>query len=255
MTNLLLLMISATIVVTASGLTIDVEGPINGPCSLCPKGAPGPPGPTGDVGLPGRDGRDGRDASCNVQQPVKSSGVVYIRWGKDVCINGSELVYAGTAAGAHYLHSGGGAEYLCMPPDPIYDEYQSGALRALLYSAEYETETSINRLRDLHDYTPKCAVCRAPSGRSTKLMIPARNKCPSDEWRLEYSGYLMSAYQTHKRSKFVCFDHDMEAQPGTPGDQNGALFYTVSAVCGSSTGLPCDPYIDDQELTCAVCTI
>ncbi|XP_041472588.1 short-chain collagen C4-like [Lytechinus variegatus] len=231
-----------------------------GPCSLCPKGAPGPPGPTGDVGLPGRDGRDGRDASYNAQQPVtavKSSGVVYIRWGKDVCVNGSELVYAGTAAGARWTHEGGGANYLCMPTDPIYDEYQcgTGALRALLYSSEYETETSIIRLREVHDYAPKCAVCRAPSGRSTKLMIPARNKCPSDEWRLEYSGYLMSEYQTHKRSEFVCFDHDMEGAAGTAGDQNGALFYTVTAVCEAATGLPCDPYINDQELTCAVCTI
>nr|XP_054761368.1 short-chain collagen C4-like [Lytechinus pictus] len=231
-----------------------------GPCSLCPKGVPGPSGPPGDIGLPGRDGRDGRDASCNVQPSVKSShgsGVVYIRWGKDVCVNGSELVYAGTAAGARWTHGGGGANYLCMPTDPIYDEYQcgTGALRGLLYSAEYETETSINRLRALHDTAPKCAICRAPSGRSTKLMIPARNKCPSDQWRLEYSGYLMSAYQNHKRSEFVCFDRDMEGAPGTTGDQNGALFYTVTAMCGAATGLPCDPYMDDRELTCAVCTI
>ncbi|XP_041477608.1 short-chain collagen C4-like [Lytechinus variegatus] len=280
MTNLLLWMISVTTIATASGLTIDVDGPISGPCSLCPEGAPGPRGPPGDIGLPGRDGRDGRDASCNSQLSgmpspvdqtndgssentsggntvinVNSSGAVYIRWGRDVCVDGSELVYAGTAAGAHYQHTGSGSNYLCMPPDPIYDEHQSGGSRGLLYSAEYETSNAIGRLQGIHDHTPKCAVCRAPSGRSTKLMIPARNECPSDEWRLEYSGYLMSAYHGHKRTEFVCFDHDMEAEPSTAGNENGALFYMVTAACVAGSGLPCGPYIDGQELTCALCTI
>ncbi|XP_041477184.1 uncharacterized protein LOC121425233 isoform X2 [Lytechinus variegatus] len=230
MTNLLLWMISVTTIATTSGLTIDVDGPINGPCSLCPEGAPGPRGPPGDIGLPGRDGRDGRDASCNGQ-------------------------LSGIAAGAHYTHPGSGSNYLCLPPDPIYDEHQSGGTRGLLYSAEYQTINAIGRLQGIHDHTPKCAVCRAPSGRSTKLMIPARNKCPSDEWRLEYSGYLMSDSFGHARTEFVCFDRDMEAVPGTAGNEDGALFYMVTATCVAGTGLRCGPYIDGQELTCAVCTI
>nr|XP_054764620.1 uncharacterized protein LOC129271263 [Lytechinus pictus] len=163
--------------------------------------------------------------------------------------------FAGTAAGAHYSHTGSGSNYLCMPPDPIYDEHKSGGNRGLLYSAEYDTITAISRLHGIHDHTPKCAVCRAPSGRSTKLMIPARNECPSDEWRLEYSGYLMSAYHGHKRTEFVCFDHDMEGEPGTAGNEDGALFYMVTGTCVAGSGLPCGPYIDGRELTCALCTI
>ena len=73
---------------------------------------PGPRGPQGIAGPPGQ----------------KNGGVVYIRWGKTSCPNvtGTELVYAGRAGGSWYRHTGGGANYLCMPNDPDYLAYQSG---------------------------------------------------------------------------------------------------------------------------------
>ena len=54
-----------------------------------PAGPAGPPGPTG-------------------------GGVAYTRWGKATCPNiaGTQLVYAGRAAGSHYNHKGGGAKYI-----------------------------------------------------------------------------------------------------------------------------------------------
>ena len=53
---------------------------------------PGPPGPT-------------------------TGGVVYTRWGKTTCpsTSGTQLLYAGRAAGSHYTEKGGGANYLCLP--------------------------------------------------------------------------------------------------------------------------------------------
>ena len=63
----------------------------------------------------------------------------------------------------------------------------------------------------------------------------------------------MSAHHSHKRSStFECMDGDPEAAPGGVGDQNGALFYIVDTVCVS---LPCPPYVQGMEVTCAVCTI
>ncbi|XP_030845428.1 uncharacterized protein LOC115925527 [Strongylocentrotus purpuratus] len=185
-----------------------------------------------------------------------SGGAVYTHWGRDDCVNGSELVYTGMATGAYYTHTGGGVNYLCLPHEPIYSEIETTAhgSRSLLYSAELETSTAPH-LQSLHDQTPACAVCRAPPNRPTKLLLPGRNECPSSKWRLEYKGYLMSSCYTHKtRTDFVCMDEDAEAVPGTTGSQDGALFYMVEARC-SAGGIQCGPYVNGYELTCAVCTI
>ena len=145
-----------------------------------------------------------------------------------------------------------------MPSVPIYDEYETSAsaYRALVYSSEYQTEHApAQYMADVINHTPTCAVCRAPPGRTGKLMIPARNECPSSEWRLEYAGYLMAEQYDNKRSEFICMDREMEAEPGTMGNENGALFYLTEARCLVGGGLPCGPYINGYELTCAVCTI
>ena len=103
--------------------------------------------------LRGRDGRDGRDGvpgPCGPQgqrgeQGVagppgpRNGGVVYTRWGKTSCpnITGTELVYAGRAGGSWHRQMGGGANYLCMPNDPDYLQYQPGVQRfSPVYGAE-----------------------------------------------------------------------------------------------------------------------
>ena len=161
----------------------------------------------------------------------------------------------GTVGGAHYTHTGSGANYLCMPSEPVYDEYTGAAddARARLFTSEYQGIPG--DAAAVVDHTPTCAVCRAPPGRTTKLMIPARNVCPSSEWRLEYAGYLMAERYTHKRSEFICVDRAREVAPGTGGNVNGALLYSVEGRCLSGGGLPCDPYVNGRELTCVVCTI
>ncbi|XP_054768766.2 short-chain collagen C4-like [Lytechinus pictus] len=252
----------------------------SGQCFLCPAGVPGQRGPPGPQGVPGRDGRDGRDApadhhahetgtqtsptepSSNPEvRPVGNMtslpGAIYIRWGNDECPSGADLIYSGTIGGAHYTQSGSGSNHLCMPDEPIYDEVETSlhAERALLYSSEYQLSTGPSRIQPMHDHTPTCAVCRAPSGRPTKLMIPARNVCPSEDWRLEYAGYIMSEKYTHKRSEFVCVDREMVPTAGTHGDQNGVLLYLTEVRCLVGGGLDCGPYIDGYEITCAVCTI
>ena len=68
--------------------------------------------------------------------------MVYTRWGRTTCptTSGTQLVYAGKAAGNFYHESGGAADYLCLPDDPDYVRYTNGVQgrRAYLYGAEYE---------------------------------------------------------------------------------------------------------------------
>ncbi|XP_003728438.2 short-chain collagen C4 [Strongylocentrotus purpuratus] len=256
----------------------------SGECFMCPPGVPGQRGPPGTQGVAGRDGRDGRDAPTSPQAEVPPTspsdetnptelpgddlvrpvcnmtslpGVIYTRWGNDVCPEDAEHIYSGSIGGAHFDHTGSGSNYLCMPDEPIYDEVETSLHddRALLYSSEYQVDSGPSRIRQMHDQTPTCAVCRAPSGRTSKLMIPARNVCPSQEWRLEYAGYIMAERNTHQRSEFVCVDREMVPKTGTMGDQNGALLCLTEVRCVVGDGLDCGPYIDGYEITCAVCTI
>ena len=49
----------------------------------------------------------------------------------------------------------------------------------------------------------------------------------------------------------ACVDAAPEAA-GSVGSSNGNLWYPTESECGS---LPCGPYVQDRELTCAVCTL
>ncbi|XP_001630778.3 collagen alpha-5(IV) chain [Nematostella vectensis] len=203
-----------------------------------PKGAPGGWGRTGARGPPG---------------PRGSSGVQYVRWGKTSCPSSARLVYKGRVGGEWYGHSGGAAEYVCLPEKPQYINYTPGhQYSGYMYGAEYQVHdrSPFTRGKALHDHDVPCAVCYVPS-RSTQLMIPAVARCPAG-WSREYYGYLMTSYYGQKHSsQFVCVDHDAEYVPGSVANLNGALLYPVEGVCGS---LPCAPYVDGRELTCVVCT-
>ena len=81
-------------------------------------------------------------------------------------------------------------------------------------------------------------------------MMPAKYTCPKD-WTTEYYGYLMAERNTHSRSQFTCVDKSLKPVIGTNHNHDGLLFYLVEGRCGS---LPCPPYEETKELTCAVCT-
>ena len=213
------------------------------------RGEPGPPG--GSRGPPGVQGERGVQGSRGPAGPPgpRTGGVVYTRWGKSSCpgVPGTRMVYNGRAGGSHYTHSGGGANYLCMPPDPQYTlRYRSGVQGySYLYGTEYE-----HPIVGTHEHNVPCAVCLAAT-RETVLMIPAKTTCPSS-WTREYYGYLMSAHYGHMRSTYECVDSSQESVPGTHTDSDPALFYHVEASCN---GLQCPPYDPQKEVTCVVCTI
>ena len=93
------------------------------------QGPPGEPGPSqgvqGEQGIQGERGSSGPPGAPG----PRSGGVVYTRWGSSSCpsVPGTRLVYAGRAVGTWYATQGGGANHLCMPPDPQYNlQYRTG---------------------------------------------------------------------------------------------------------------------------------
>ena len=165
---------------------------------------------------------------------------------------GTQLLYAGRAAGSLYTQKGGGANYLCLPEQPQYSTFTAGTQsgRAYLYGAEYQTGGNDNGpLTSVHDHNVPCAVCYT-STRGTIVMIPARLTCPSS-WTREYYGYLMAEYYGHHRSTFECVDHSPQTVPGSSADTDGVLIYHVEVKCN---GISCPPYDTQKEVTCVVCT-
>ena len=73
--------------------------------------------------------------------------------------------------GEHYTHSGGAANYLCLPKVPKYDQYKDGVQHGgLMYGTEYQL--SFNPFdKTLQDHNAACAVCYVES-RGSMLMMP-----------------------------------------------------------------------------------
>jgi len=173
------------------------------------------------------------------------------------------VVFKGYTAGSHRLHPGSGSNYLCVPNDPQWENYLSGAQNSgtvvgVAYgfsSRSYNIFSENNTETDLGGSPAPCAVCYV-GGRSTILMIPARTQCP-DGWTTEYKGYLMSEYSDteRKRSSFICWDQAPEIGVGIKASSQTmswqAAIYPVEVVCGT---LPCSTYITNRELTCVVCS-
>jgi len=211
---------------------------------------------TGPIGLSGPTGHQGEKGDTGPAGPTgpTGGGVAYTRWGKATCpnITGTQLVYAGRAAGSHYTHKGGGANYICLTNTPNYLAPPSGSQswQALLYGVEYETAGgALGPLSAVHDHNVPCAVCYA-STRGTSITIPGQTTCPAS-WTLEYYGYLMAQHHKFHRSMHECVDANPDSVTGSSASIDGALFYHVRAEC---TGIACPPYQSMREVTCAVCT-
>ena len=223
-----------------------------------PPGPQGPPGLQGPTGPAGTQGMKGEPCPPGTQVPIGGSrgggggGSVYVRWGRTVCpnITGTEIIYDGFAAGSFYTNTGGGANYQCLPKDPVYSNYYPGAQgMSPIFGTEYQQDHGAP-LPNVEQHNIPCAVC--VTSRPTLFMFPAKNVCPSN-WTMEYDGYLMSTHRAagHYRTTYECVDDEPESVPGYNSNRDGALMYHVEAVCN---GLPCPPYDPQKELTCVVCT-
>ncbi|KAJ8301008.1 hypothetical protein KUTeg_022527 [Tegillarca granosa] len=158
----------------------------------------------------------------------------------NLCTQNDKLqLLKGYAAGALYTENAG-TDTQCLPKNPNWRIFHDvGNEAARIYGAEYRTGYSIGEA--LHKtftlYEVPCAVCQT------------KDRCYS-RWHLEYRGYLMTQNYQHGASNYACVDARPEIT-GSKANLEGRLFYPVESVCGS---LPCPPYVNHRELTCAVCT-
>ena len=121
-----------------------------------------------------------------------------------------------------------------------------------MYGAEYQTNTDSNsHVHGRNDHDVPCAVCHA-SNRNAVYMVPAKYTCLT-RWTREYYRYLMAEWnnENHRCSQFTCVDTALKPVTGSSANKDCLLFYFVEGRCGS---LPCPPYDNNKELTCAVCT-
>ena len=210
-------------------------------------GLPGPTGLPGPKGVIGQKGMKG-------DKEERNGGTVYVRWGHDECPSTAQLVYSGRTGGPHWNQAGGGSNPQCLPLDPNFLTPISGTRewRGLMYGAEYETYTDSNsHVHGRHQHDVPCAVCHV-SNRTAVYMVPAKYTCPTG-WTREYYGYLMSSshFNNRHRTQFTCIDYTLKSVVGSSAGQHGLLFFFVEGRCGS---LPCPPYDNTKELSCAVCT-
>ena len=235
-----------------------LQGERGAPGNQGPIGISGPQGPVGEKGERGGRGEKGVRGDPGLrghqgEQGVRGlpvGGAVYVRWGRTICPNGTELVYSGRAGGTRYDHKGGAANFLCMPDDPDYLQYISGVNSYnFVAPVEYRFET-MPSLSQFNNHNAPCAVCYAAT-RGTVLMVPAKTQCPTG-WIREYYGYLMSSLNVHGRSMYTCIDKDPESVPGLNSASNPrSILYLNEINCN---GFSCAPYHAQKELTCAVCT-
>ena len=199
----------------------------------------------------GKDGdRVKRDAEQQTR-PATGGSSVYTRWGREECAGDAELVYRGIVGGGKHDEVGNGANYLCLPHDPVLGPKVSSSDKsnAHVYGAEYQGLDSLLH-GDFGDQDVPCVVCKIP--RTVNFMLPAKNICPSG-WNSEYKGYLVAQYYGYEgKTEFVCLDESPTKAEDGQRNYDAVTMYKAIARCGS---LPCPHYEERHVLTCTVCSI
>ncbi|OWF47376.1 hypothetical protein KP79_PYT26185 [Mizuhopecten yessoensis] len=191
-----------------------------------------------------------QSAIVTITQRGSGKGTVFTRWGKNDCPvgNGTHLVYSGFVGGEYYNHSGGAANFLCMPEVPTPGQSHYNTYPGFIYGAEIQRGYDLFGLPQ-NDEDVSCAVCRN-SVHATSVMIPGRTTC-FPGWVEAYSGFIVAGYPDHpSNTDYICMDGHPQPVPGGQGDDDGVLLRPVVTKCGS---LPCPPYENDKLVPCVVC--
>ncbi|XP_067943386.1 uncharacterized protein [Watersipora subatra] len=206
-------------------------------------GNSGVPGIVGTAGEPGLKGESGDSAG----------GAVYTRWGRTTCGSDAVLVYQGFTGGSRRFLKGGGANYQCMAYDAEYNSRNTFfANISSIVGTEYETYNFGIFSSSARNQNAPCAVCQAKT-RSSVIMIPGKRNCPTNEWTLEYEGYLMSGFsEDNGKTTFECVDAQPEYRHGEGADNDGSGMFFNRVIC--QQGVPCPPYKSNNAITCVVCT-
>ena len=95
---------------------------------------------------------------------ISNGGVVFTRWGRFACPNTTrtQLLYKGKAAGSHYSHTGGGANYIFKSNDYIKSQEKNKiADRKLFQEKKTLAQHSFQALNhSLHNYNYSYLQCK-----------------------------------------------------------------------------------------------
>ena len=147
---------------------------------------------------------------------------------------------------------GGSSAYLCLHKQPQFLSITPGVQseRAYIYGTEFRTDQAAPAFSNMADHDIPCAVCYTPT-RIAEITIPGRTSCPPS-WTREYYGYLMADRYQHSGGEVpICVDVNAESVFGSGGRHDDSLLFFIETRC---EGIPCPPYSNGAEITCAVCT-
>ncbi|EDQ84090.1 uncharacterized protein MONBRDRAFT_30605, partial [Monosiga brevicollis MX1] len=191
-----------------------------------------------------------REMTCVRCSKTTSSGSVYPMVGSTSCASGDSRIYYGTWAGAHYSHSGGGFNGMCLHSSPSWLTYNQNAHNGgRVYRAEYQygemTDVAYDRLQDRD---VPCAMCLRSNPDS--FMYPARNTCPQG-YKVDFQGILTSEKHDHNKGAFYCVKQN-PSYTGSTGNEDGYLLYPVEIQSGN--GRIFDWATPFYELPCTMCS-
>lgn len=188
------------------------------------------------------------------------AGTSFVRWGRTECPKGSTPLYKGYIVGPHFNAGGGGSNYMCAHEKPQFVRPQAGdqPYRAYIWGVELEygigTSNQLlgdNVNGDLHNQDMVCVRCYVENSYDS-MMIPGRQDCGGSGYDLQYKGFLVAQANVPRyRGEYICLDEAPEGALGGSGNNDQSVFYLTQFACGS---LPCNPFVSDYEVTCAVCT-
>ena len=149
------------------------------------------------------------------------------------------------------IHSGRGANYLCMHGSP---QQPAGATAAnndgsLLYGVQSRDTGELDRN---HNLDMACVVCQRPTAQQIYVQWGRSSSC-SNGHQTEYSGLVMSTRYDEGKSEYICVDPDRAPHRWSDSsDQPTGRIYTVEMRRGAAA----EPlYPDGVEVGCSVCSV
>ena len=168
--------------------------------------------------------------------------------GKLACPKTSKEIYRGQVAASDHYTTGGGSNYMCLPDDPEYHPNSPNkVLSATIFRVFYDIEDDIDKVPNVQMQSVPCSVCES-NQRLTQLMLPAKTRCPSSDWVLEYTGYLMAAPTQYTNAVLMKGEYYRTSYSGF-----GLYLTKADRVKGGKLGT-CPPYDVNKAVACVVCT-
>lgn len=190
------------------------------------------------------------EVGCAVCSVTEGEGAVYPRWGARSCPEGASRLYEGFMAGGKFDHSGGGANFLCMHPQPQLPVNATNADNNgnRLYGTEYENTGTL----DLNQHQDAaCAMCQASA--SVAVYVQWGRQTCSNGHVTQYAGLVMGSNHVHKKTEHVCVDFARAFHAHSSSSREAAArLYTTEFEGGASNEVQ---YPSDREVGCAVCSI